>query len=186
MTERLARIYTRTGDDGSTGLADGSRTRKDAPRIEAIGAVDELNSLLGLLRTNNPPEPLASQLTTIQRNLFELGADLAVPNRNTLDAGQAGTLETDMDDMNRKLPPLQSFILPGGSPSAALCHQARAVCRRAERRVVALEREIPVNPGIIIYLNRLSDYLFVLARTLVRVEQGTEHLWQGTREAHST
>jgi cob(I)alamin adenosyltransferase len=166
----LSRIYTKTGDVGETSLGDGSRAGKDAPRVTAYGEVDELNAVLGLLLTVNPPE--ADLLRGIQNDLFDVGADLCVPEtdeavtrgRLRVREAQALHLEAAIDRLNADLAPLTSFILPGGTPAAAWCHLARTVCRRAEREVVALARRERLNPQIVIYLNRLSDLLFVLAR----------------------
>lgn len=178
----LSRIYTKTGDAGETALGDGSRAGKDAPRVAAYGEVDELNAVLGLLLTASPPE--ADLLRGIQNDLFDVGADLCVPEapaaaprgRLRVRSEQAQQLETAIDRLNADLAPLTSFILPGGTPAAAWCHLARTVCRRAERAVVALARRERLNPQIVIYLNRLSDLLFVLARACN--QQGrADQLW---------
>jgi cob(I)alamin adenosyltransferase len=166
----ISRIYTRTGDQGGTSLGDGSRVSKDDPRVAAYGTVDELNSVLGLLLTVEPPE--ADLLRRIQNDLFDLGADLCCPQTETEQEGdrlrvtpeQVVRLEQAIDRLNAPMQPLTSFVLPGGTPSAAWCHFARTVCRRAEREVVALMRKEKINPQVLIYLNRLSDLLFVLAR----------------------
>jgi cob(I)alamin adenosyltransferase len=168
----LSRIYTKSGDGGETGLGDGSRLPKDAPRIEAIGDVDELNAVLGLVLANCLACPDTPLLRNIQNDLFDVGADLCVPLVNQEEPGkclrvtpaQAGRLEQAIDRLNANLAPLNSFILPGGTPAAAWLHLARTTCRRAERAVVTLLRTEKVNPQVLIYLNRLSDYLFVLAR----------------------
>ena len=168
----LSRIYTKTGDHGDTGLGDGSRVPKDHPRVTAYGSVDELNSILGLLLAAEPLQPEAELLRGVQNDLFDVGADLCVPSapEGTVESGlrvrpeQAARLETAIDRLNERLRPLTSFILPGGRPTAAWCHLARTVCRRAERDVVALSHREAINPQVIIYLNRLSDLLFVLAR----------------------
>jgi cob(I)alamin adenosyltransferase len=178
MGRRLTRIYTRTGDDGSTGLGDGSRLAKDAPRIEAIGEIDELNSQVGAVLTHPAPEAVREALVAIQHDLFDLGGELAVPGRNVMGPQQVRRLEVVLDALNADLPTLREFILPGGSPAGAACHVARAVCRRAERRVVALGRSEPVNPHTRQYLNRLSDLLFVLARVLTRYSGGGEVFWR--------
>jgi cob(I)alamin adenosyltransferase len=169
----LSRIYTKTGDQGDTSLGDGTRVPKDHPRVAAYGDVDELNAVLGLVRANLPNDaeevPL---LGTIQNDLFDVGADLCVPlpappaedTRLRVRAEQADRLERAIDQLNTRLKPLTSFVLPGGSPASAWCHLARTVCRRAERAVVSLGRKETLNPQIVIYLNRLSDLLFVLAR----------------------
>lgn len=160
------KIYTRTGDDGMTGLLSGERVAKTDRRIEACGAVDELNSHLGVARASNPADPVDEALCRIQNDLFSLGADLATcgKDRLTLDEATISWLESEIDRMTEQLPPLKNFILPGGAPAAAAIHVARAVCRRAERRVILLAALEAVPPEAIIYLNRLSDFLFTLAR----------------------
>jgi len=168
----LSRIYTKSGDTGETGLGDGSRVAKDAPRIAAIGDVDELNSVIGLVLANCPSCPEAALLRAIQNDLFDVGADLCVPPSEKEEPGkslrvtaaQVERLEKAIDRLNEQLQPLNSFVLPGGTLAAAWLHLARAVCRRAERSVVALKRTEKVNEQVLIYLNRLSDFLFVLAR----------------------
>ena len=170
---KLNKIYTRTGDDGTTGLVDGSRLAKDHPRMVAIGDVDELNSMLGMALVHASGE-VAGQLGTIQNDLFDLGADLATPGDDftpgemtlRITAAQVARLETELDAMNAELAPLTSFILPGGGDAPAMVHMARAICRRAERSAVAAAREVALNPEALKYLNRLSDYLFVMARWL--------------------
>ena len=165
MGHRLSKIYTRTGDDGSTGLGDGARVSKDNPRVEAFGAVDETNSAVGLvLAIDALPAPVRRCLTEVQHDLFDLGGELAIPGTRMITPAQVGRLETDLDGFNEALPPLKEFILPGGGPAAAHCHVARAVCRRAERVVVAFSHDRPVSATVITYLNRLSDWLFVQAR----------------------
>jgi len=181
MGQRLTRIYTRTGDDGTTGLGDGTRVAKDSLRVEAIGAADELNSALGVVLAAAPADPIREMITAVQHELFDLGAELAVPGRSVIGAEQVRRLETVLDRLNADLPPLREFILPGGSPAAAACHLARAICRRAERRLVALSRAEPVNPRSGEYLNRLSDLLFVLARVASRAEGGAEVCWAPRR-----
>lgn len=168
---KLNRIYTRTGDDGSTGLVDGSRIPKDAARMVAIGDVDELNSLLGVAALDAADEMLA-RIRTIQNDLFDLGADLATPGSDfepgemtlRIIATQVTRLEEEIDAMNTDMAPLTSFILPGGTRLAAALHVARATARRAERSAVAAARDVPVNPNVLRYVNRLSDWLFVAAR----------------------
>jgi cob(I)alamin adenosyltransferase len=167
----LSRIYTKSGDAGETGLGDGTRVPKDAARVEAYGEVDELNAALGLVAAYCPDCPEAAFLRNIQNDLFDVGADLCVPptpqeagKALRVTAAQAERLEKAIDRLNEKLEPLRSFILPGGTPAAAWLHLARTVCRRAERAVVTLMRTETVNPQVLIYLNRLSDFLFVLAR----------------------
>jgi cob(I)alamin adenosyltransferase len=182
MGNRLSKIFTRTGDKGTTGLGDGSRVAKDDARIEAIGAVDELNSLLGLLLTHDLPEPLRDDLTRIQHELFDLGGELCIPGHTLIKAEAVARLEKRIELLNEDLPPLKEFILPGGSPAAAACHIARAVCRRAERRVVTLARQATLNEHLQIYLNRLSDLLFVIARILARRDGQDEKQWQHKRD----
>ena len=184
MGNRLTKICTHTGDNGTTGLGDGSRTGKDDPRIEAIGSIDELNSLLGLLLSHGLPADLQERLSRVQHCLFDLGGELCLPDqpdRAVLGAEQAAELETALDELNAALPPLKEFILPGGSSDAALCHLARTVCRRAERRLVSLDRTGPVNPAAIMYLNRLSDLLFVMARHLNRLAGRQDVYWRHER-----
>jgi len=183
MGHRLTKIYTRTGDDGSTGLADGSRLPKHSARIEAMGAVDELNSSLGvLLATVSLDATVRAQLTAIQHELFDLGADLSIPGRASMTGAQVTRLENHLDAYNAKLSPLKEFILPGGSRAAALCHVSRTVCRRAERRLAAMAADAnAVSPLNLKYLNRLSDYLFVLCRELNRQAGRADVLWQQHR-----
>ncbi len=177
MSNRLTRIYTRTGDNGSTGLADGSRLDKDSPRVEAIGALDELNSLIGVVLAQDPAEPLSAMLGEIQHRLFDLGGELSLPGLRLLPETAAARLEQQLDGLNAGLPALREFVLPGGPAAAAHCHQARTVCRRAERRLVSLARTEPVGPGALQFLNRLSDLLFVMARTLARAAGNPEVGW---------
>lgn len=168
----LSRIYTKTGDRGETALGDGTRVLKDHPRVTAYGTVDELNAVLGLVLAQQADLPGADLLRGIQNDLFDVGADLCRPptpdeqpgQRLRVQEGQARRLEEAIDHFNARLRPLTSFVLPGGRPAAAWCHLARTVCRRAERDVVTLTRTEPVNPQVVVYLNRLSDLLFVLAR----------------------
>jgi cob(I)alamin adenosyltransferase len=178
MGHRLSKIYTRTGDDGTTGLGDGSRVPKDDARVEAFGTVDELNSVIGLLLTHELPEPLNGELTAIQHELFDLGGELCVPDRIVMQAEQVTRLENVLDELNAPLAPLKEFILPGGTGAAALAHVARTVCRRAERRLSTLARVAKVNPESIRYLNRLSDLLFVMARSLNAAAGCPDVLWQ--------
>jgi len=179
--KRLTRIYTRTGDAGETGLGDGGRVPKDAARIAAIGEVDELNCCIGLLRTRHLPPEVDQVLERIQNDLFRVGGELSLPAGGMLAPGDPAWLENRLDAWNATLPPLEEFILPGGSPGAAWAHLARAVCRRAERALVHLHRETPVNGATLAYLNRLSDLLFVLGRVLCRAEGGREVYWQRDR-----
>jgi cob(I)alamin adenosyltransferase len=178
MGNRLTRIYTRTGDGGTTGLADGSRVSKDAPRIEAIGAVDELNSALGVLLAESLPDAARDCLVGVQNDLFDLGGELSVPGHALMSKAHVERLEHALDRVNAGLPPLKDFILPGGTRAAALAHLARTVCRRAERRLVTLSRKQKLAPALPAYLNRLSDLLFVLARELNRVAGKPDVLWQ--------
>jgi cob(I)alamin adenosyltransferase len=181
MGKRLTRIYTRTGDDGSTGLADGTRTPKDAARLEAIGAVDELNSVLGVLLADDLPADLRSAMIDVQHDLFDLGGELSVPGHALVSAAHVARLERELDRLNAELPVLADFILPGGSRAAAHAHCARSVCRRAERRLVTLARDEPVSPVLVKYLNRLSDLLFVAARALNRYAGQGDVLWDQGR-----
>jgi cob(I)alamin adenosyltransferase len=178
MGHRLSKIYTRTGDDGTTGLGDGTRVTKDHPRVEAFGTVDELNSVLGLLLAETLPEDIRAALTDIQHDLFDLGGELSVPGRAAISDARVTELEHALDHLNAALAPLKEFILPGGSRAAALAHLARTVCRRAERHVVTLAKVEVLSPTVIRYLNRLSDLLFVMARTLNRAAGQTDVLWQ--------
>jgi cob(I)alamin adenosyltransferase len=178
MGNRLSKIVTRTGDDGTTGLGDGSRTSKDSLRVEAMGEVDELNASIGLLITEPLPEMARSLLVQIQHDLFDLGGELCIPGHRMLGGDRSEWLEARLDEMNETLPPLKEFILPGGSRPAGLCHQSRTVCRRAERHLVHLSRSEDVAPTAIQYLNRLSDLLFVLARALNRELGQGDVLWQ--------
>lgn len=185
---KLNKIYTRTGDDGTSGLVDGSRRPKNDPRFEAIGAVDEANSALGLLAAVLESNPHWQSVTRAQNDLFDLGADLATPAAEgesfapsdmvlRIVGAQVGALEEAIDGLNEALDPLTSFILPGGSEAAARAHVARAAVRRAERAIIALAETEAVNPAALAYINRLSDWLFVLARAL-NIGAGGDVLWQ--------
>jgi cob(I)alamin adenosyltransferase len=179
MGHRLSRIYTRTGDDGSTGLGDGTRVPKEHLRVEAYGTVDEANSAVGtVLAVEELPATVRDRLTEIQHDLFDLGGELCMPGHRVISAADVERLEQVLDGFNADLPPLKDFILPGGGPATAACHLARTVTRRAERRVWELARAEPVAPEVPMYLNRLSDLLFVIARVLARHENGTEVLWR--------
>lgn len=182
MGNRLSKIYTRTGDKGTTGLGDGSRIDKDHPRMQCIGAIDEVNCQIGLLicemTEGDELEPLMLEL---QHDLFDLGGELAVPGYELITTERITTLEETLDQLNESLPPLKNFILPGGSKAAAQCHMARTVCRRAERLMVTLARDTEINQAGLIYLNRLSDLLFVCARLLARQDGGKEVLWNRPR-----
>lgn len=183
MGHRLSRIYTRTGDDGTTGLSDGSRVPKDAARVQAMGAIDETNSVLGLLLAELPAtDALASMFTAIQHDLFDLGGELSIPGAALVGEPRVAWLEQQTDVLNENLPPLKNFILPGGSRAAALCHLARTVCRRAERDLVSLAAGETVSAPGQHYLNRLSDLLFVTARVLARRDGGQEVLWQQRKQ----
>jgi cob(I)alamin adenosyltransferase len=182
MGNRLSKIYTRTGDEGSTGLGDGSRVAKDSARVEAYGSVDETNSTVGMvLAVANLPAAIARCLTEIQHDLFDLGGELCIPGHRLITAAHIERLETELDGFNDSLPPLKDFILPGGGAAAAACHLARAVCRRAERRCWSLAGVESVAPEALKYLNRLSDLLFVLARVLARQSAGGEVIWRRDR-----
>ena len=182
MGNRLSRIYTRTGDDGTTGLGDGTRVPKDSLRVEAFGTVDELNSAIGvLLATPEIPAAVAACLTEVQHELFDLGGELCIPGHRAITAEQVMRLEKSLDAFNDTLPALKEFILPGGGPAAAACHMARAIARRTERRVWTLAKAESVSAEVARYLNRLSDLLFVLARVLARHERGAEVLWRHDR-----
>jgi cob(I)alamin adenosyltransferase len=178
MGYRLSKIYTRTGDAGTTGLGDGSRVGKDAPRVSALGDVDELNSVLGLLLCEPLPDEVRLLMTGIQHDLFDLGGELSVPGGNFLKESQPGRLEAAIDRFNADLEPLKEFILPGGTRAAALTHHARTVCRRAERAVVSLAHNEAVSDASRQYLNRLSDLLFVLARWINKAAGSGDVLWQ--------
>ena len=181
MGNRLSRIYTRTGDDGSTGLGDGRRVGKDDARVAAFGTVDEANAALGLLLATAMPEDVRTLLTAVQHQLFDLGGELCIPGHAVMQDEDASALERHLDHYNDALPVLKEFILPGGGEAAARCHVVRTVVRRAERETVALSRLEPVRPQALRYLNRLSDLLFVLARVLARVEGQGEVLWRHDR-----
>jgi len=182
MGNRPSKIYTRTGDDGTTGLGDGSRVPKDSARVEAYGTVDELNSVVGLLlAVPGLPEEVTECLTEVQHELFDMGGELCIPGHQMIRDEQVTRLEQELDRFNDALPPLKEFILPGGGPAAAACHLARTVARRAERRAWTLARAESVNPELLKYLNRLSDLLFVVARVLARHERGAEVLWKHKR-----
>jgi cob(I)alamin adenosyltransferase len=179
MGNRLSKIYTRTGDQGTTGLGDGTRVPKTHARIEAYGAVDETNSAVGMiLAVPGLPKDVASILTRIQHELFDLGGELAVPSYRAIEADHITRLEENLDRLNAPLPHLKEFILPGGGPATAASHLSRSIARRAERRVWSLAQSETVAPEVMQYLNRLSDLLFVIARVLVRHERGEEVLWR--------
>ncbi len=182
MGNRLSKIYTRTGDDGTTGLGDGSRVPKDDARVEAYGTVDEANSTIGMiLAEDSVDDRIRDVLTEVQHDLFELGGELCIPGHTAVTAGYIERLERELDALNEPLPPLKDFILPGGGRAAAACHLARTVVRRAERRAQTLAHASDVRPEVLRYLNRLSDLLFVIARTVARSESGQEVLWKRDR-----
>ena len=182
MGKRLSKIYTRTGDDGSTGLGDGSRVAKDSLRVTAYGTVDEANSVIGIvLACKSVPDNIAAVLTEVQHDLFELGGELCIPGHSAITDAFIDRLENELDALNKDLPALQDFILPGGGEAAAACHLARTVVRRAERCSISLAAAETVRSEVIRYLNRLSDLLFVIARVLARAENGQEVLWNRER-----
>jgi cob(I)alamin adenosyltransferase len=181
MGHRLSRIVTRTGDAGTTGLGDGTRVPKDSARIAAIGEIDELNSTLGVLLAEPLPADIVACLTAIQHDLFDLGGEVAVPGYQAVTDGHVARLEAEVERLNAELSPLKEFVLPGGVRTAALAHVSRSVARRAERSLVHLAGEAPVSGAARRYLNRLSDLLFVLARTLNRLAGHGDVLWQKGR-----
>ncbi|HEX8987516.1 MAG TPA: cob(I)yrinic acid a,c-diamide adenosyltransferase [Rhodocyclaceae bacterium] len=183
MGHRLSKIYTRTGDAGTTGLGDGSRTRKDSLRVAAMGEVDEVNCVVGLLLCESLPDELRDLLAGIQHDLFDLGGELSVPGASFLKESQPVRLEAAIDRYNANLPPLKEFILPGGTRAAALAHLARATCRRAERALVALAQSEPVSQAAREYLNRLSDLFFVLPRWINKAAGCPDVLWQKGKNA---
>jgi cob(I)alamin adenosyltransferase len=185
---KLTKIYTRAGDDGSTSLGGGRRTPKDALRVATYGTVDELNAAIGAALAAGLVPRVASELQRVQNELLHLGADLCTPEEDkgrypvpVLEARHVQALEQTMDELTAQLPPLQNFVLPGGSPGAALLHVARTVCRRAEREAVSLSRSEAVSPQVVPYLNRLSDALFVLARWENRERGVAEPLWDSRK-----
>ena len=181
MGNRLSKIYTRTGDDGSTGLGDGSRVAKDSARVGAYGTVDEANSSIGLVLASELPDAIRVQLVAIQHQMFDLGGELCIPGHAAIFDADIDRLEQWLDAHNEDLPALKDFILPGGGEAAARCHIARTVVRRAERETVALSRLEDVRPEAVRYLNRLSDLLFVLARVLARASGHGEVVWNHER-----
>jgi cob(I)alamin adenosyltransferase len=199
MPIRLTRIYTRTGDKGDTGLVGGRRVAKDSPRIEAYGTVDELNAIIGLARVFNAerlkkgkaPRWLDGIFRQIQNELFDLGSELATPDdavyegMHRVGEPEVKALEALMDQCQKDLQPLKSFTLPGGGRVGGFLHQARTVCRRAERQVLALSRVEPISPWTIAYVNRLSDLLFVLSRWVARKGGETEYLWERGLASHA-
>ena len=182
MGNRLSKIYTRTGDDGTTGLGDGNRVAKDSARVEAYGTVDEANSSIGVvLAEASVPDDIRRCLTDVQHDLFELGGELCIPGHEAIQDSFIERLESNLDGFNEDLPRLKEFILPGGGRAAAACHLSRTIVRRAERRVATLASDEDVRPEVGKYLNRLSDLLFVVARVLARAESGKEVLWNRER-----
>jgi cob(I)alamin adenosyltransferase len=181
MGHRLSKIVTRTGDSGTTGLGDGSRVAKDSPRIAAIGGVDELNSTIGVLLAEALPDAIAQCLIGVQHDLFDLGGELSIPGYRSINDAHIARLESDVERFNADLPPLKEFILPGGARAAAQAHVARTVCRRAERSLVAAAASEAITDLSRIYLNRLSDLLFVIARALNRAAGRPDVLWRKDR-----
>lgn len=181
MGHRLSKIATRTGDDGTTGLGDGSRVRKDDARVAAMGDVDELNSNIGVLLTEPLPADVHDALTAVQHDLFDLGGELCIPGHVVIGDAHLARLDSWLAQYNADLPPLKEFILPGGTRAAALTHVCRTVCRRAERAIVALGEQQPLASAPRRYVNRLSDLLFVLARVLNRAGGGSDVLWEPGR-----
>ena len=183
MANRLTKIYTRSGDRGLTRLATGEQVPKTGPRIEAAGHLDETNSAIGLILCEaDVPQSVRAVLTAVQHSLFDIGAELALPGRETTDADDVARLERELDKLNDALPPLTEFVLPGGPRSAAVCHLARSVCRRAERSLWRLAEDSELNPELLKYVNRLSDLLFVVARVLARQDRTDEPLWDRDRD----
>ena len=181
MGHRLSKIVTRTGDAGTTGLGDGSRVAKDSPRIAAIGAVDELNSTIGVLLAESLPEPVVACLTSVQHDLFDLGGELSIPGYQAMSKDHVERLEAEVERFNADLAPLKEFVLPGGTRAAALAHVARTVCRRAERTLISAAATEAIGDTSRIYLNRLSDLMFVLARALNRAGGRPDVMWKKQR-----
>lgn len=182
MSKRLSKIYTRTGDTGTTGLGDGSRVDKDSLRVIAMGDVDELNACIGILCTEQISDYLQQSLHSIQHDLFDLGAEICIPGHAVIDSARIDYLENFLDQLNEQLKQLDEFILPGGSRAAAHCHLARTVCRRAERSLVKLSHEGGVTENALRYLNRLSDLLFVMCRTINREANVADVLWHNKQQ----
>ena len=183
MGNRLSKIYTRTGDDGTTGLGDGSRVNKTCARVEAMGNTDELNCIIGILMTEQLPKSLRETMTRVQHTLFDIGGELSIPSSAMVPQARVIDLESVLDELNEELPPLKEFILPGGSQRSAVCHLARSVCRRLERSLFAVDDGHPVSPVSLQYVNRLSDLLFVVARVLNRMSGADDVLWEHDRHA---
>ncbi len=186
MGHRLSRIVTRTGDAGTTGLGDGSRVAKDAPRIGAIGAIDELNSTIGVLLADGLPAAITECLTAVQHDLFDLGGELSIPGYTSITDAHVARIEADVERFNAELPPLKEFVLPGGTRAAALAHVARTVCRRAERTLIAAAATDTITDLSRVYVNRLSDLLLVLARELNRAGGRPDVLWRKDRGGWTT
>ncbi len=181
MGHRLSKIYTRKGDDGTTGLGNNSRVPKDSIRVEAMGAIDELNSTIGQILSCELPEEIDRCLFEIQHTLFDIGGELCIPEFRLVEKDHVTVLENQLDQFNEDLEPLKEFILPGGIPAAAICHSARTICRRAERNIHALARNEDVSGVSKQYLNRLSDLLFVIARYLNKQAGESDVLWRHDR-----
>jgi cob(I)alamin adenosyltransferase len=178
MGYRLSKIFTRSGDKGSTGLGDGSKTKKYSDRIVALGAIDELNSMIGLMLTENLPPKINKVLTLIQHHLFNLGGEISMPGHKIIQKNDVLELEEIITSYNKNLPPLKEFILPGGSRAAAFCHMARTICRRAEQTIFKLNSKDPINAFSLQYINRLSDLLFVLARVINKYKKVKDVFWK--------
>ena len=183
MGKRLSKIYTRTGDEGSTGLGDGARVPKTSPRVEAMGQVDELNSLIGLMMTEALPEEIHQFLMAVQHMLFDLGGELSLPGHTLVSPERVIAVENILDELNATLAPLEEFILPGGTRAAALCHVARSTCRRVERALFSVDDGHAISDASRQYVNRLSDLLFVMARSLNRSAGERDILWQQDQPA---
>ncbi len=181
MGYRLSKIYTRKGDSGTTGMADGRRLPKDSLCMHAIGDVDELNSMLGVIIKKTPPSEIRENMITIQHDLFNLGGQLAMPDYTVLNQSRIDWLETTLDEMNETLQPLKEFILPGGTEASCFCHMARTICRRTERSLVSLNTQTEIAGVLLAYINRLSDWLFVAGRSLNALENEVEVYWQSDR-----
>ena len=178
MANRLTKIYTRTGDKGKTGLADGSRVDKFNARIESLGNIDELNSIIGIILIEKLPADKKTILEKIQHDLFDIGGELSIPNHMVIDEVKINFLENSLDEMNNDLPSLKEFILPGGCKASSFCHLARTVCRRVERNLFKLTQTEKVNESSLKYINRLSDFLFVLARFLNKTNEFSDVFWK--------
>ena len=177
MANRLSKIYTKTGDTGTTGLGDGSRVNKDSLRIDAMGDVDELNAVIGILLTEPLHELIRSTLDDVQHDLFDVGGEIFIPGYSMLKVDRVKALENVLDELNEPLPSLKEFILPGGSRASAYCHLARTVCRRAERSMIKLNRDETVTVISLQYINRLSDLLFVMSRSINHASNVPDVLW---------